>query len=278
MNYIIIANLLKNWFICKMNQTFGVCNLSLVPLRTEPSDKSEMCSQLLFGDHFTLVEVGEKWTRILTGYDEYEGWIDNKQYVKVNKATFDGLENSNSVLGLEVFYRATKTDNHAILKLLSGSNIPHNVDGLFYLGETRYKIEGVTVDVNKAEFFSRVKDAAQFYLGSPYLWGGRSVFGIDCSGFSQMVFKQLGIKLKRDAWQQVEQGELVGFLQEANAGDLAFFDNEEGRITHVGIMLDNQQIIHASGNVRIDPIDNQGIFNTELNRYTHKLRIIKRFF
>jgi cell wall-associated NlpC family hydrolase len=92
-----------------------------------------------------------------------------------------------------------------------------------------------------------------------------------------MVFKQFGIKLKRDAWQQVEQGELVGFLQEAIAGDLAFFDNEEGRITHVGIMLDNQQIIHASGNVRIDPIDNQGIFNAELNRYTHKLRVIKRF-
>jgi hypothetical protein len=278
MNFIIIANLLKIWFICNMNQTFGVCNLSLVPLRTEPSDKSEMCSQLLFGDHFTFLEVGEKWSRILTGYDEYEGWIDNKQYVIVNKATFDGLENSNSVLGLEVFYRATKTDNHAILKLLAGSTIPHNVDGLFYLGETRYQIDGITVDVNKSEFRSGVKDAAHFYFGSPYLWGGRSVFGIDCSGFSQMVFKRFGIKLKRDAWQQVEQGELVGFLQEARAGDLAFFDNEEGRITHVGIMLDNEQIIHASGNVRIDPIDNQGIFNTELNRYTHKLRIIKRFF
>jgi gamma-D-glutamyl-L-lysine dipeptidyl-peptidase len=260
-----------------MNLSFGVCNLSLVPLRTEASDKSEMCSQLLFGDHFTLLEVGEKWSRILTEYDEYEGWIDNKQYVKINQTAFDGLSNAKSILGLEVFCKAYKTDNQLVLKLLAGSTIPHHVDDLFYLGDTRYKIEGKTVNPKYSEFRSGVKDAAQFYLGSPYLWGGRSIFGIDCSGFSQMVFKQFGIKLKRDAWQQAEQGELVAFLQEARTGDLAFFDNDEGRITHVGIMLNNQTIIHASGTVRIDPIDNQGIFNAELNRYTHKLRIVKRF-
>ena len=277
MNFIILANLIKIWFICKMNLSFGVCNLSLVPLRTEASDKSEMCSQLLFGDHFTLLEVGEKWSRIQTEYDEYEGWIDNKQYVKVNQATFDGLRNSKSILSLQVFHKVSKTDNLTVLKLLAGSTIPQNVDGLFYLGDTRYKLEGATINPSNSEFRSGVKDAAQFYLGSPYLWGGRSIFGIDCSGFTQIVFKQFGIKLKRDAWQQAEQGELVGFLQESRAGDLAFFDNEEGRITHVGIMLDNEKIIHASGVVRIDPIDNQGIFNAELNRYTHKLRIVKRF-
>ena len=116
-----------------------------------------------------------------------------------------------------------------------------------------------------------------FYLNTPYLWGGRSVFGIDCSGFTQMVFRQFGIRIKRDAWQQAEQGQLLGFIQEARAGDLAFFDNVEGRITHVGIMLDNGRIIHASGRVRVDPVDTQGIFNKELNMYTHKLRIVKRF-
>lgn len=260
-----------------MNLSFGVCNLSLVPLRAEASDKSEMCSQLLFGDHFTILEEGEKWTRIQTEYDEYEGWIDNKQYVKINQTTFDGLRNTKSVLGLEVFCKASKTDNQVFLKLLAGSTIPQHVDGLFYLGDTRYKIEGNTVNPKNSEFRSVVKDAAKFYLGAPYLWGGRTIFGIDCSGFTQIVFKQFGIKLKRDAWQQAEQGELVGFLQEARAGDLAFFDNEEGRITHVGIMLNDYEIIHASGTVRIDPIDNQGIFNSELNRYTHKLRIVKRF-
>jgi cell wall-associated NlpC family hydrolase len=260
-----------------MNQTFGVCNLSLAPLRAEASDKSEMCSQLLFGDHFTLLEVGGKWTKILTEFDQYEGWIDNKQYIKINQVTFDGLRNSKSILGLEVYHNVQKTDNKSILRLLAGSTIPHSVDSLFYLGESRYKLDASMVTPQTSEFNKAIKDAAQFYLGAPYLWGGRSVFGIDCSGFSQMVFKQFAIKLKRDAWQQAEQGELVGFLQESRAGDLAFFDNEEGRITHVGIMLDNQKIIHASGTVRIDPMDNQGIFNAELNRYTHKLRIVKRF-
>jgi hypothetical protein len=252
-----------------MNPTFGVCNLSLVPLRTEPSDKSEMCSQLLFGDHFTIIEITEKWSRILTAFDEYEGWIDNKQYTLVSQIVFDGLNNINSILTLEVFHKATKSN--------TSSSIPHTVDGLFYLAENSYKLEGYSIDPNTVEFDSGISKAAMFYLDAPYLWGGRSVFGIDCSGFTQMVFKQFGIRLKRDAWQQAEQGELLGFLQESRAGDLAFFDNEDGRITHVGIMLNNQQIIHASGKVRIDSIDAQGIYNTELNRYTHKLRILKRF-
>ena len=260
-----------------MNQTFGVCNLSLVPLRTEPSDKSEMCSQLLFGDHFTLIEITEKWSRILTAFDEYEGWVDNKQYALINQTEFDALNNINSILALEVFHKAAKSNTSSFLNLLAGSSIPHTVDGLFYLAENSYKLEGYSIDPNTVEFDSGISKAAMFYLDAPYLWGGRSVFGIDCSGFTQMVFKQFGIRLKRDAWQQAEQGTILGFLQESRAGDLAFFDNEDGRITHVGIMLNNQQIIHASGRVRIDSIDTQGIYNIELNKYTHKLRIVKRF-
>jgi len=260
-----------------MNRQFGVCNLSLVPLRTEPSDKSEMCSQLLFGDHFILIEITDKWSRILTAFDEYEGWIDNKQYTQVSQTAFDGLNNFNSILGTEVFHSIVKSDSNSVLKLLAGSTIPHSVDGFFYLGETRYKLDGTSIDPTKSEFRSGVRDAAMFYLDAPYLWGGRSIFGIDCSGFTQVVFKQFGIRLKRDAWQQAEQGELLGFIQESRAGDLAFFDNEDGRITHVGIMLNDKQIIHASGRVRIDSIDTQGIYNAELNRYTHKLRIVKRF-
>ncbi len=260
-----------------MNQQFGVCNLSLVPMRTEPSDKGEMCSQLLFGDHFTILERTDKWIRILTAYDEYEGWIDHKQFVEIGQTAFVSLSNLNSVLSLSLSHRVIKTDSNEILNLLAGSNIPQTVDNYFYLGETRYKLDGFTVKPNRHEFRNGVTDSAMFYMNAPYLWGGRSVFGIDCSGFTQMVFRQFGIRLKRDAWQQSEQGELLGFLQEAKAGDLAFFDNEEGRITHVGIMLDSGSIIHASGRVKIDSIDNQGIYSSELKRYTHKLRIVKRF-
>jgi gamma-D-glutamyl-L-lysine dipeptidyl-peptidase len=122
-----------------------------------------------------------------------------------------------------------------------------------------------------------VRQTALKYLDTPYLWGGKSICGIDCSGFSQQVYKHFGIKLPRDSYQQAELGEGVGFLLEAQCGDLAFFDNDEGRITHVGIMLSSDEIIHASGKVRIDKIDNQGIINAETGARTHKLRIIKRY-
>lgn len=260
-----------------MNQQFGVCNLSLVPMRVEPSHKSEMCSQLLFGDNFTILEVEGNWLRILNAFDEYEGWIDHMQYVEIGQAAFGALSNLNSILGLSVSHRVVRTDTNECLNLVAGSNIPQAVDNYFYMGEIRYKLEGATINPNMYEFRASVTDAAMFYINTPYLWGGRSAFGIDCSGFTQMVFRQFGIRIKRDAWQQSEQGELLGFLQESRAGDLAFFDDEDGRITHVGVMLDNSRIIHASGRVKIDSIDNQGIYSAELRRYTHKLRIVKRF-
>lgn len=124
---------------------------------------------------------------------------------------------------------------------------------------------------------TNIGSVAKGYLDVPYLWGGKSKCGIDCSGFSQQVFKEFGIQLPRDSHQQAELGEVVGFLLEAQTGDLAFFDNEEGRITHVGIMLSHDEIIHASGKVRIDKIDHQGIINAETGLRTHKLRIIKRY-
>jgi cell wall-associated NlpC family hydrolase len=122
-----------------------------------------------------------------------------------------------------------------------------------------------------------LKEKALQYLDTPYLWGGKTACGIDCSGFSQQVYKSFGIRLPRDSYQQAEMGEVVGFLVEATCGDLAFFDNDEGRITHVGIMLNNHEIIHSSGKVRIDKIDHQGIINAETGVRTHKLRIIKRY-
>ncbi|MES3018630.1 MAG: C40 family peptidase [Bacteroidota bacterium] len=259
-----------------MNQQFGVCNLSLVPLRTEPSDRSEMSSQLLFGDHFTILESTDKWLRVLTAHDEYEGWIDRKQFAEIEHAAFVALHDLNTILGLSLTHSVTKTSSNEKLNLIAGSNIPNMLDRFFYLRDTKYRLEGEILTPSKDKFRTGVTDVAMFYLNAPYLWGGKSVFGIDCSGLTQMVFRQFGIKLKRDAYQQAEQGDLVGFLQECRAGDLAFFDNEEGRIVHVGIMLDNERIIHASGRVRIDAIDNQGIYAAELNRYTHKLRIIKR--
>ena len=116
---------------------------------------------------------------------------------------------------------------------------------------------------------------AKEFLNAPYLWGGKSFFGVDCSGFTQLVYKVNNVKLPRDAYQQAEVGEALSFVEESQPGDLAFFENAEGRIIHVGIMLDDQKIIHASGKVRIDTLDSTGIFNQEMNKHTHKLRFVK---
>jgi gamma-D-glutamyl-L-lysine dipeptidyl-peptidase len=259
-----------------MNQIYGVCNLSLVPLRAEASDKSEMTSQLLFGDHFKVLEQTEKWVRIQTAFDDYQGWIDNKQFLAVKKETYDQSNALQALTGLQVYHPVMKQHSREMLRLVAGSSLPvYNGSDCTLEGDV-YKLSDIGFEPDPAKFYDQVVESAKFYLHTPYLWGGRSVFGIDCSGFSQMVYKLCGVALKRDAWQQAMQGETVDFIQEARAGDLAFFDNEEGRIIHVGIMLADQQIIHASGKVKIDRIDSQGIYSADLQRYTHKLRIIKR--
>lgn len=127
------------------------------------------------------------------------------------------------------------------------------------------------------QFETEVSRLALSYKDTPYLWGGRSQWGIDCSGFSQLIYSCFDLSLPRDAYQQAEMGQTVDFVSEIRVGDLAFFDNAEGRITHVGIMLDRDTIIHASAKVRVDRMDTEGIFNAEQNRYTHKLRIVKRY-
>jgi cell wall-associated NlpC family hydrolase len=141
-----------------------------------------------------------------------------------------------------------------------------------HIGEDRFEIIG---EIGETE---NIAVAATSFLNTPYLWGGRTHFGIDCSGFTQAVFKLQGINLLRDASQQVDQGYAINLLQETKLGDLAFFENQEGNIVHVGILLNNEKIIHASGRVKIDFIDEKGIFSEELKRYTHKLKAIKRMF
>ena len=260
-----------------MNQVYGVCNLALVPLRAEPSERSEMISQLLFGDHFEVVKADDKWVFIKTGYDEYEGWIDVKQFAPIDTDTFDSLNGVNALLGLKIHHPIRYAVTDDILNLVAGSVLPGYANGRFHIGATSYSVLHPPLKPDSRLFSAEITNAAKFYLNTPYLWGGRSPFGIDCSGFCQMVFKQFDIRLKRDAWQQALQGDTVDFLREAQAGDLAFFDNAEGRIIHVGMMINNSQIIHASGKVKIDRIDTEGIFSSDLKRYTHKLRIIKRF-
>tara|TARA_Y100000589_G_scaffold246893_1_gene234785 strand:- start:111408 stop:112181 length:774 start_codon:yes stop_codon:yes gene_type:complete len=253
-----------------------VCHLSVIPCRKEPSDTAEMVTQMLFGETAVLLEKQNQWLHIETTYDKYNCWIDEKQVLPVTLKEFQQIEQNNRYLVNELVQIAQVNDQ--VIPLTLGAVLPNYSENQFSLTKnSTFIYEGSVID-NKTTQPTQIAEYAFMYLNAPYLWGGRSPFGIDCSGFTQMVYKLCGLKLPRDASQQVLLGEPLNFVEEAQTGDLAFFDNAEGNITHVGIMLDHNKIIHASGNVRIDKLDHYGIFNTEKQKYTHRLRVIKRYF
>ena len=245
---------------------YGICNLSIVPLRLEPSDKSELVSQLLYGDIFKVLEQRKSWSRIQISFDEYEGWIDNKQFVEIPQSDYNQLKNEPLKLSSDLVEFVQNESNQLfaipIGSTLNGLNLlGHQHDGNF---------------VNSIQPKEHITITAFNYLNTPYLWGGKTPFGIDCSGFAQMVYKLNGYKLLRDASQQATQGDVLSFIEESEPGDLAFFDNDEGQIVHVGIILKDNYIIHAHGKVRIDRLDHSGIYNVDTNKHSHKLRVIKK--
>jgi cell wall-associated NlpC family hydrolase len=259
--------------------THGICRVSVAPLRSEGSDRAEIVSQLLFGDYVHILEKTEKWFHVQQAYDGYEGWVDFRQLAYISEQDYQ-----TQLANMTTDYLIPATEQHAVkasdgsmYHLAASSSLPNYKDGFCQLGVQRFEVDFQPLTVNYNQPTNNIVEHALCYMNAPYLWGGKTLFGIDCSGFVQAVFKMAGIKLQRDASQQAKAGMTVDFLPAVNAGDVAFFDNEEGRIVHVGILLNSKEIIHASAKVRIDPIDDQGIFNKELNRYTHKLRIIKRF-
>jgi hypothetical protein len=251
---------------------YGICNLAVVPLRAEPSDRSELVSQVLFGEAFEILEWKEKWVQITTATDNYTGWIDRLQFTMLGHLAYKRLLQSPPPLTYRAVTQAWKINDNSILYLPAGSSLAFLEGTTSYIGNQKFEIIG---EIGEEDTIANI---ARSFLNSPYLWGGRTHFGIDCSGFTQVVYKLRGISIKRDAALQAEDGEFVDSILKAKLGDLAFFNNEEGRITHVGIVLGGGQIIHASGKVKIDSVDTQGIYSEEFKRYTHKLKIVKRYF
>ena len=232
----------------------AVCVVMASPVREEKAEQAEMVTQLLFGESVDVLEAGKYWSKIKMHYDGYEGWVDSRQLKPV---TAQELADRKTTIITENFQSVIMKQGRTLLSMGS-------------------EVEFPTVASRRShDLRESIVLTAQELLNIPYLWGGRSFFGVDCSGLVHLVYKINGIKMPRDSYQQAEIGQALTFVEESQPGDLAFFENSEGKIVHVGIMMEHQKIIHASGKVRIDTLDSSGIFNKETNEHTHKLRFLK---
>ena len=236
--------------------SFGKCDLAVIPIRKEASHTSEMVSQLLYNELYEKIDEKPGWDLIRTEIDRYEGWIQGIQHHPISDQQY-----------LELKAKPWHIVHRPVINQ-QGKHLS--------AGTLLYESNDLATPFPKAFSPTLMIEFGQKFLGVPYLWGGRSIFGIDCSGFVQLCARAAGKLLPRDASEQVQVGELVYFLPEIQSGDLAFFGNEDGHIVHVGMMLDNERILHASGQVRIDYLDQTGIFNKERNEHTHRLQVIKR--
>jgi hypothetical protein len=245
---------------------FGICLLSIVPMRAEPKDTSELVSQIIYGESFKIIEQRSKWSLIRLSFDGYNGWIDNKQLVKIDKSTYESIISKKNIYSSDLI-EFIQLKEKGLLTIPIGSNLKnielfnHHFDG--------DSISSVLPKEN-------IIETSLLLLNAPYLWGGRTPFGIDCSGFTQLIYKINGYKIDRDAKDQAKLGQVLSFVQESEPGDLAFFDNNEGDIVHVGIIMKDNYIIHAHGHVRIDRLDQTGIYNVDTKKHSHKLRVIKK--
>ena len=255
----------------------AICPLAQVPVRFDPSDRSEMVTQILFGETFSILEERGSWLLVRMHLDNYEGFIDRKQSLQVTDEFIEKMKiSSNHIITDKTAVCYSKNESTFLL-LGKGSLLPLSEGSTFHLGHQTYTTISRTKAIPKKFSVSKVALTALDYLNVPYLWGGRSIMGIDCSGLVQIVYHMCGLDLPRDSSQQAVKGKAIDFVDEAKPGDLAFFDNPAGDIIHVGIIIEPGKILHASGHVKIDKLDHNGIFSEDQGIYTHSLRIIKRF-
>jgi hypothetical protein len=248
---------------------YGIGLFGQVPVRESVTHTSEMVSELLFGEGFIIDDRYQHWLKVRTLFDNHNGWIDSRQVML--------LENeppaSNVFTGAHDAIIERSTD-YVRFRVGMGCSLPNYTEGKLEMNNITFHYSGlVQQGVRSVE---GIIGTAELFINTPYLWGGKSSFGIDCSGLVQTVFRMNGITLPRNASHQAATGAAVNFISEAKPADLFFFDNENGEITHVGIYLGNNRIIHSSGFVRVSSVDGEGILRQDDKGYTHHLRVIKR--
>jgi cell wall-associated NlpC family hydrolase len=250
---------------------FGIVKVPAAAVRRKARHQCEMVNQLLFGESVRIIkEKGSLWVKVRSLLDEYEGWMTNTLLEEVNEKEARSYCETVSTSLVNTILKDGKKMN-----IPAGSSLPFFNNGKCKINGHEYALDG-NYGLRLPATAANVQRLTEPWLNAPYLWGGRTIMGVDCSGFVQVNYKMMGIDLSRDAWQQAQQGHNVKKLKEALCGDLAFFDDKE-EIVHVGILLGPDHIIHASGCVRVDVIDKKGIINSDTGKRTHYLKSIKRY-
>lgn len=251
---------------------YAICIVPAAPVRAEAAHRSEMTNQLLFGETMMVLEAGAEWLKIRSLYDAYEGWITVHLAEAVDEATATAAPCFLAAALLNTAHFGKEP-----LHLPMGAALTGFSETNKSLWNSNYQYNSSYINVEQPAGVEVLLQLARQWLNAPYLWGGKTILGVDCSGFIQTVFKMCGISLKRDAWQQAQQGNAVDF-DAIKPGDVVFFHNQNGKIIHVGLALSSQYIIHASGKVRIDVLDEKGIVHAQTGKQTHYYNCTRRFF
>ena len=257
----------------------GISLHSVVPVRAEAREGSEQLTQMLFGEMCAILEQKPRWNRVKLNLDGQEGWVDAKMICPMKSEEYGTYRKAYESAAIVIFPMAyaVSENNGQTIPLTAGTRLTNYKDGRFEVLGVGFRIEPSMVTEKPLELNEQnLLQTVRFFLNVPYLWGGKNAMGMDCSGFTQVIMSLFGKALLRNASEQVTQGKAVNELKKAQAGDLVFFDHEDGKISHVGIVIDAERVIHCSGRVKVEKLDEKGIFNAETGEYSHHLTQIRR--